>query len=414
MKKNLSNDIKLLLFCLIIGAVTGVVFWTFLFLINNGIRLLWGIIPDLLPTPSWYPILLCTVGGLIIGHVHKKFGNYPDDMMTVFETLKRTGTYPYRRIVVLIVCALLPLIFGASVGPEAGMVGIVTALCCWAGDNLKFAGDRSREYSEIGAAVSLSVLFHSPLFGILNAEEGREADKEKPAIPRPTKILLYCVATGAGFGCFYLLNLVTGQKTAGFPSFGSISLQVADCALFFLYLLCGILFGLYFESTEKLLGRIAGRIPVIVSEVIAGLILGIVACILPVVQFSGEEALGELIEGFAHYAAPAMIGIAFLKVFMTNLCIQFGLKGGHFFPLIFGAAALGYGISLLLFPGEAAHAVFAAAIVTAGTLGTTLKKPLAVSMLMLLCFPVGSLLWIVPAAALASFVRSRLTLAMNR
>ncbi len=97
-----------------------------------------------------------------------------------------------------------------------------------------------------------------------------------------------------------------------------------------------------------------------------------------------------------------MIGMAVLKVVMTNLCIQMGLKGGHFFPLIFAAVCLGYGISLLFFPGDASHAVFAAAVVTAATLGVSLKRPLAASMLMLLCFPVRSLLWIVPAAALAT------------
>lgn len=415
MKKSPLNEIKLLLFCAIIGAVSGILFWVFLFLVRNGTRLFWDLIPNrLLPYP-WYPVLACTAGGLIIGLLHKKYGNYPEDMMTVFGTLKKTGTYPYRKIVVLAVSALLPLIFGASVGPEAGMVGIVVALCCWAGENMKFAGNLSREYSEIGAAVSLSVLFHSPLFGILDVEEGEERDSDnKASISGTTKILLYCVATGAGFGCIFLLNLVTGQKASGFPSFSNISLQTADYALFLLYLLCGILFGLFFEITEKLFARIASRIPVAAGEIIAGMILGTIACFIPAVRFSGEEALGELIEGFALYAPLAMIGLAFLKVLMTNLCIKLGLKGGHFFPLIFGAALLGYGISLLLFPGDGSHASFAAAVVTAGTLGVTLKKPLAVSMLMLLCFPVKSLLWIVPAAASASFASKTLTSKLNK
>ena len=396
---------KLLLFCAVIGAVSGILFWVFLFLVQKGTWLLWDLLPNRVLSFSWYPIAVCTIGGLLIGLFRKKFGNYPEDMMTVLGTVKKTGTYPYRKIVILAVAALLPLIFGASVGPEAGMVGIVVALCCWAGENLKFAGSRSKEYSEIGAAVSLSVLFRSPLFGILNVEETAEGEEGKPSsVSKPTKILLYCVATGAGFGCFYLLNLITGQKTAGFPSFDNIRLEGADYALFLLYLVCGIFFGLFFQMSETLFEKIAKRIPPVVSEVLAGLVLGIVSFLLPVVRFSGEEALGELIEGFALYAPLAMIGIAFLKVIMTNLCIQLGLKGGHFFPLIFGAATLGYGISLLFFPGNGAHATFAAAVVTAGTLGVTLKKPLAVSMLLLLCFPVKSLLWILPAAALASFV----------
>ena len=72
--------------------------------------------------------------------------------------------------------ALLPLLIGSSVGPEAGLTGIIVGLCYWAGDNLKFAGQNTRNYSQIGAAVSMSVLFHAPLFGIFEVEENSEED----------------------------------------------------------------------------------------------------------------------------------------------------------------------------------------------------------------------------------------------
>ncbi|MBQ3381599.1 MAG: hypothetical protein IJG58_07545, partial [Oscillospiraceae bacterium] len=42
---------------------------------------------------------------------------------------------------------------------------------------------------------------------------------------------------------------------------------------------------------------------------------------------------------------------------------------------------------------------FAAGVVTSATLGAQLKKPLAVSVLMLLCFPARLLFWIFLAAA---------------
>ena len=36
----------------------------------------------------------------------------------------------------MLLCALLPLLLGASVGPEAGLTGIIAALCYWVGDNV--------------------------------------------------------------------------------------------------------------------------------------------------------------------------------------------------------------------------------------------------------------------------------------
>ena len=407
-KQKFINELKLLLFCGAIGAAAGTVFWIFLLAVKGGTVLLWEVIPGQISgsTTLWYPLIICAAGGLLIGLFRKFNGDYPEGMMEVFGRLKKTGTYPYRKMAVIIIAALLPLIFGSSVGPEAGMVGVIVALCCWAGDNLKFAGKQSAEYSRIGAAVSLSVMFRSPLFGILQIEEADSDESEAEEggrlfIAKPLKIMLYCIAAGAGFACYWLLNHIC-KVSEGFPSFDSISLGTWDYVLAILYLICGIILGIFFEYSEIFFEKAGHRIPPVLRELTAGAVLGGIACLLPVIRFSGEEQMGILISSYAAYAPLAMIGIAFLKVIVTNMCIQMGLKGGHFFPLIFSAVCLGYGISLLFFPGDAGHAIFAAAVVAAGTLGVTLKKPLAVSMLLLLCFPVKALLWIVPAAALAA------------
>ena len=400
-----DNDLRTMVLSALIGAVVGIIFWLFLFALHKGIWVIWELLPEKVFRFSLYPLAACTAGGLLVGLFRKRFGDYPEDMMTVLGKLKKNKTYPYRKLAVIFVAALLPLIFGASVGPEAGMVGVVVALCCWAGENLSFAAQKSADYSKVGAAVSLSVLFRSPLFGILDVEDGLETDvpgddAEGPG--RLKKIVVYCVATGAGFGCFALMNSVFGKLSEGFPSFESVSAEAWDYPLALLYLAAGILLGFFFELTEKLFGKLGPMLPPVLRETVCGLLLGAAAAALPVIRFSGEEQMAVLITDFARYAPLAMIGIALLKIVMTNLCIRFGMKGGHFFPLIFAAVCLGYGLSLLFFPGDGGHAAFAAAIAVAGTLGVTLKKPLAVSVLMLLCFPVKALIFIVPAAALAA------------
>lgn len=109
-------------------------------------------------------------------------------------------------------------------------------------------------------------------------------------------------------------------------------------------------------------------------------------------------------EEYETYLPIMLIGIAFLKIVMTNLCIQFGLKGGHFFPVIFAGVSLGYGIAMLVFEQSSGHVVFAAAMVTAALLGGIMKKPLAVTMLLFLCFPIKLFIWIFLAAAVGSKV----------
>ncbi len=130
---------------------------------------------------------------------------------------------------------------------------------------------------------------------------------------------------------------------------------------------------------------------------------------MPVLMFSGEDAMGELAADCEMYAPLILAAIAFLKVLLTNVCIQSGLKGGHFFPIIFAGVCLGYSAGAMVFGYSGGHMVFAAATVTASLLGGIMKKPLAVTVLLFLCFPVKLFLWIFLAAAAGSMFCSKLT-----
>ena len=98
---------------------------------------------------------------------------------------------------------------------------------------------------------------------------------------------------------------------------------------------------------------------------------------------------------------------------LTSFCLKFGMKGGHFFPLIFACACMGFALSMLLFEDPGSHAAFTAAIVSAAALGAQLKKPVAVSFLLLLCFPVRLLFWIFLSAALAGALAKRIGMRRN-
>ena len=404
-KRIITNKSKLLLFCAVLGAVSGAVLWIFLRVVHLGTVLLWDRLPETFDVPVWYPVVVCTLGGVIIGLFRKRFGDYPQTMKTVIGTVKQTGTYPYNRIVVILIAAMLPLIFGSSVGPEAGMVGVLVALGCWANENLKFAKKNADFYSSVGMAVSLSILFYSPLFGFFSAVE-REDDSPADGsnFDRSSKLFIYGISIVSALSVLFSLNHLFGKVSEGFPSFGNAQPDIWDFLMMVVYIICGILLGLFFEKSEELMAKLLGKLPPVLGEVLAGLILGGAVSILPVLQFSGECQMSVLITDYARYAPMAMIGIAILKVLLTNLCIQMGLKGGHFFPLIFAAVCLGYGISLLVFPMDAEHAVFAAAITTAAAMSVSIRKPLAFTCLLFLCFPVKMGLWIFLAAILAGQV----------
>ena len=395
----IKNQLELWCFCIIIGAVVGGLVWGVLKIMSLGMDFLWTWVPERTNVP-YYTILICTAGGLIIGLFRKKYGDYPEEMEIVMGKMKNEKHYEYKNMLVMIIAALLPLLIGSSIGPEAGLTGIVVGLCYWAGDNLKFAKTHAKEYSEIGTAVSLSVLFHAPLFGIFEVEEDEDAEIQN--LTKGSKLVIYGISLAAGIGVYSGLSSLFGAGLSGFPSFDSADFTKIDYVLMLLYIFCGWLLAVFYNGTHAITYRAAGKLPGVLKETLAGLGLGIIGTFLPVVMFSGEEQMGILMVDYAKYLPIAMIGIAFLKVFLTNFCIQFGLKGGHFFPLIFSGVCLGYGVALLICGTGGSHVVFAAAIVTAALLGGIMKKPLAVTMLLFLCFPVKMFLWIFVAAAIGS------------
>ena len=80
---------------------------------------------------------MCFIGGLLIGLWKDKYGDSPEELAVVMRKVKKDHRYSYENIFQSIVSALLPLVFGASIGPEAGLTGIIAGLCTWVSDKLK-------------------------------------------------------------------------------------------------------------------------------------------------------------------------------------------------------------------------------------------------------------------------------------
>lgn len=375
MKKTLGFELKLIIYSILLGAVSGSIVWIFLKVLSIGTEFIWEILPNYLQSP-YYTVIICTLGGLITGLYRKKVGDYPEEMMVVLGKVKREKRYDYKKLPILLVAAFLPLVFGSSVGPEAGLVGIITALCYWVANRLK-------TYANKG-----------------NAEEESQLGKVR-------KSITYGFAIAVGLAVYVVLNKLFGAAMAGFPSFELALPSGKDMLFLILYIAAGCLLAKYYEMTHHGCHVIAGHIPPVLKETVAGFVLGTTAVFVPQIMFSGEEEIHHLMTEYVDYQPWMLMGIALLKILLTNICIQFGLKGGHFFPLIYAGVAGGYAIAMFLFPETAAeHVIFAAAIVTSAMLGANMKKPLLVILLLLICFPVRMVFWLAIGAFAASAIMS--------
>ncbi len=394
--KKAKNNILFLFYTMLLGTIVGAIIWSFLKLMNLGIEFIWDYVPSQISFPL-YTLCVCTAGGVIIGLWKRKFGDYPEELYMVLGRVKKTGRYPYHNVFSTIGSALFPLLIGASVGPEAGLTGVIAGLCTWVGDKLKRYKKEVEELTAIGLSATLGTIFRSPMFGFM---EPIESDKETK-LPKTSKIVLYFTAILSSLGVFILLNKLTGGSS-GLDGMAFKGMDLVQYLYAVPLTLAGILAGYLYFAFKKLtlsLKNVLKRF-VVLRAVAGGLLLGAAGTFLPLTMFSGEHQISEVTETAGKIGAATLILIAVVKLLLTNICIDSGLKGGHFFPIIFCGICIGCAISLIL----DVNMVFCAAVVTTALVGHTLKKPLAAVLLLMIVFSPRLIPIMLFAAAAAKFI----------
>lgn len=360
---------------------------------------------------GFYPLAICAIGGLAIGLWTHFTGSRIEPLETVMTTFKQTGNYDLGGTGKATVSFLLPLVFGGSVGFEAGLTGLITAGCCWIRDKLKLAGLREAAVADVTIAASLSAIFGAPFAGIVAGAESSPADGEdaleEPGVDdvnmrRSTKLVLYTAAAFGAFGGIALFSSLFGAS-AGFPRFDAIGATGVEHLWGILALICGYVMILVYFGSQRLSGIVSTLVGdegvgTIAKPVIAGVVMGLIAMAFPYVLFPGETQSHELMASWTTWTALALLGTGLLKAFVTPLCLNMGWVGGNICPSIFAGAACGYGLALL----TGADPVLMVTIVVASFLAGVVRKPVLTIAVLLLCFPVSGIIWMGLAAVIGA------------
>ena len=400
------NTILFGILAALMGAAAGAFVWMVLFIMNTGIHILWTGIPEAMGaggSPA-YNLTGCLAGGLVIGLWQKRYGILPDDLETVMGRIKKEGKYPYDRLHIIAVAALLPLIFGGALGPEAGLSGLIAGLCCLIGDRMKQKGDEAAALAETGIAATLGVIFNAPLFGIIdNLEPDNKNEKyRKKLADKKTRIFLDIMGVAGGMAAMGIMKNIAGSS-GGLPRFEARDgFDPEQWKWLAVFLAAGILMGLFSMAVGRITEKIGKMLRPyrIASCMTAGLILGITGFLLPLSMFSGEHHMTLLIESWQEYSAAILILSAIGKLFLVNLCIDLGWRGGSIFPIIFSGTAMGFAAAM----ATGADGAFAVAATAAALCGYIMRKPVTVIAVLLLCFPVAY----IPPLAIGAFAASKI------
>ncbi len=395
--KEIKKTFIFILYTAILGCISGLIIWCFIKVMNLGIFFLWDYLPSKLDF-KYYPIIICLIGGLIIGLWKHKFGDFPEDLNDVMKKIKQDKRYSYSKIKSSIVSALLPLVIGASIGPEAGLTGIIAGLYTWIFDKIKLFKKEFQDLTSIGLTATLGTIFKSPLFGFVEPLE----NEEQTYFPKNSKKVLYFIAILSSFGIFILLNKIANNHT-GLHSLGKVSLSNINYLYVIILIIIGIILGYIYFISHKVIKLLFKPLKnnILIKCIIGGLILGIIGYLLPLTMFSGEEQIFIITEKGISITCIMLIIISIVKIFLTNICIETGLKGGHFFPMIFAGISLGLGMSMIL----NIDPIISMALVTSSFLANVLKKPLAVVLLLIIVFPINLVPLMLGAAIISSLFK---------
>ena len=348
-----------------------------------------------------FPLVVCTIGGVLIGVWTWWSRDAVMPLETVMEEFKETGSYRTNGIWKPVITFLLPLVFGGSIGFEAGLTGLITSSCCWIRDQLKKAGRQLAAITDVTIAACLAAIFRTPLAGIAAGIES-DSNVDDYNLRRGTKVVLYAAAAFGAFAGVRAFSAIFGAS-GGLPRFPEIGVQLSQIPWAIPCLALAYVMTLLFHVSSHLFGMVGTTMGqsatgTIARPVICGIVMGAVACILPYVLFPGETQSEELMESWTTWTAFALLGTGVLKAAITPMCLNMGWIGGDLFPSIFSGVAAGYGLAAL----TGADPMLMVTVTTTAFLAGVVRKPLLVLGILFLCFPADGILWMGIAAVIGS------------
>lgn len=371
----------------IIGSLVGLITWSFLTLVFLGIQFFWHDLPKIFNT-QYFTLILCTIGGFLVGLTQKYFGSYPKTMPVVLKEFKETGEVEYKSLPKGIISALVVLWAGASLGPEAALTGIIGGFATLSGEFLKYGIKRQKlsdEYKNIiidsSMNATVSIIFKTPLYGFSNLINSNDNERLKKI-----KTIIYSITVGSGFLTLTFLSKIDNR--ASFVSkFGSSFIGIREVIFLIPLIILGILLSLYYKSLGKFLKKLLSHLDSykIIKAILGGFVLGLLSTYIPYILFSGEHSLRDLILNWSSLSAFSLFIICIIKLFATEFCISSGLLGGHIFPVMFSGAAFGFALSSIF----GIDPVLACAIIMSTSLSIIMENAVISIFLLVLFFPIN-------------------------
>jgi len=389
---------KLLVYAAVIGAVSALLTVGYLTAFNVGIKFFEE--PKLIVfNLNIWPLILLTVGGLILGLTIKFFGQHAGLGVAQLQ-YAQTGRVEPKYVPRIVLQAFITLWSGAAVGPEGPLTFLSGGFGSFIADRLRLEKEDVPVLVYSSIAGAFGSFFGQPLLGAFGAFEFmfiKALDFYRHLIPG-------IIAATVGYAVYSLILHTSFLGIFVLPNYSSPHFVDYISALLVGVIagIIGIMFKLVFGIVHRIISPLRKR-PVILA-VIGGVVIGLIGSFLPLTLYSGQNQLLQIINNPAAYGVGILILMLLVKALLTSISFATGFDGGPIFPTIFIGGTLGLAISkVLLFIPEGVAVTAAMAGVCSAFI------PIPITMILLLGLMGGhlDLLPTIAIGALTGFVVSK-------
>jgi H+/Cl- antiporter ClcA len=171
----LKSYLRLMLLVAILGAVSAVITFVFIALVNLLTDLIWKQAPLVLGVDSRvFTFIVCSIGGLLVGLLVKIFGDHNAIFFELMQEFGKTGRFDYRHAPGIVITAFISLIAGGSLGPEAPLADACGGLGTLAAEKLKLDEQETRTMGYGGLSAMLGAFITNPFGGALLSLESAQ------------------------------------------------------------------------------------------------------------------------------------------------------------------------------------------------------------------------------------------------
>ena len=289
---------------------------------------------------SFWPLVLLTVGGLLVGLAIKFTGEHGGPGVAQRQ-YAQTGQITPRYVPSIILEAIITLWSGAPVGPEAPLSFLSGGVGSFFADHLRIEQEDIQLLVYSAIAGCFGGFFGSPIVGAIGAYEYmfiREINFYRHVIPG-------LLAASFGYGVYWALLHTSYLGLYSFPNYTSPRLIDLGWAILIgvISAVVGTLVKLVFGLMHLVFAKLQSR-PVI-RAVAGGVIIGLIGSFFPLTLYSGQQQLQEIIHNPAAYSALFLLLLVVVKALLTSTSFATGLEGGPIFPFLFIGGTLGLAIA---------------------------------------------------------------------